>query len=341
MKDNQAVLANIHKLIADANTVLVMASTPIDIDSLGTGLTLEWYFQQLGKQVKLVSSFPLNSNLQQFSRQGDIEVIDPVTFDFSSFDLIVTEDGSHWDRFFGPDWAQVLPKLDKSRIINIDHHEPDIIASEIPDTALLEVASCTSQVVYNHLFADVARPLPEFVLEWMYKAMIADTIRFRIYYGGDFAFADNLVREGADHFKFTNTNYPKSEIEFTTWALANMQYLPALKLMLLEVPNAEVQKTIAAGNDPSIEGFFLKDTVASAVEGYDYMIVLKEITPDSINMVWRTRNYGPTVEMAKVISGAGFQGGGHRNAGGGTFAGTMPDAKSKLLAALTSALQTL
>ena len=61
----------------------------------------------------------------------------------------------------------------------------------------------------------------------------------------------------------------------------------------------------------------------------------------TIRLGWRTRNFGNTLEIAHVARQAGFIAGGHRNAGGGTFTGTIETARHELLNAMDESLKSL
>jgi len=57
-----------------------------------------------------------------------------------------------------------------------------------------------------------------------------------------------------------------------------------------------------------------------------------------VRLTWRTRNYGGHLAVAEIARRAGFRAGGHRNAGGGSFDGSLADARARLLAQFRRAL---
>jgi nanoRNase/pAp phosphatase (c-di-AMP/oligoRNAs hydrolase) len=58
----------------------------------------------------------------------------------------------------------------------------------------------------------------------------------------------------------------------------------------------------------------------------------------TVKLNWRTRNYGNHLSIADIARSAGFQAGGHRNAGGGMFEGALVNAREQLVGALRAAI---
>ncbi|MCP4717552.1 MAG: hypothetical protein GY868_20720, partial [Deltaproteobacteria bacterium] len=67
-------------------------------------------------------------------------------------------------------------------------------------------------------------------------------------------------------------------------------------------------------------------------------IILIDNLDGSVKLGWRTRNYGNHASIGAVARSAGFTAGGHRNAGGGKFSGSLAEAQARLLNALTQEL---
>ena len=75
-----------------------------------------------------------------------------------------------------------------------------------------------------------------------------------------------------------------------------------------------------------------KETILRQIAGFHYGLILQEVPAEqAVRLSWRTRNYGNHLSVAEVARRAGFNAGGHRNAGGGSFRGSMTEARSRLL----------
>ena len=74
-----------------------------------------------------------------------------------------------------------------------------------------------------------------------------------------------------------------------------------------------------------------KETILRQVKGYNYGIILQDMGNGTVKLGWRTRSYGNHISIADAATQAGFRAGGHRNAGGGVFKGTIGQAREALI----------
>jgi len=339
MNTNSTQITNIQNLINASGSVLVVISRPVDPDCVGTGLAVQWWLAQQGKQARIVSFFAVPDTMKQFPDIGSVTLEQVGAFAFDGWQALVLVDGSSWGQFFGNNWQQILKRIDIAKIINIDHHEPEEIQAAIPERCLIKSTSSTAQLFYESFLAAFPVKPHSRIAEYLYRALLYDTRNFRIdLHQGMYRFADALVALGVDHAKTVDISYDVREFDFFLWALAHTQYLPELQATLLAVTDTDAreleQKLGSAWFDYDA---IYKEVFLRQIAGYNYGLMLIDKRNGTIKLNWRTRNYGSNISIADIAREAGLQAGGHRNAGGGTFRGTIEEAKTKLLAGMEKA----
>ena len=141
------------------------------------------------------------------------------------------------------------------------------------------------------------------------------------------------------HAKAVDVNFEMQEFTFLAWAVDHTEFIPELQLSLLVLDaraQNELQKRISA--DWKDFDRLYKEVVERQIKGYNYGIILIDNFDGSIRLGWRTRSYGDHLSIGDIARGVGFHAGGHRNAGGGRFSGTIDEAKARLLNAIRHAL---
>ncbi len=335
------VLANIKQLLRPARTVMVMISDPVDPDCVAAALALRWMLTRQRKAVALVSLYRIPAAMVDFPGIGQVRACDTVLPDFSAFEVVMLVDGATWPQFFGRDWVHVLEGLDLRRLVNIDHHVPDDIQAAIPRTCLNMQLSSTAQVLYECFIKPEKMRLPIEVADVLYRALLYDSRNFKNeMHRGEYAFADMLIEQGADHARAVDVNVDMREVRFMAWAIKKTDFIPGLYLSLLCL-DAGRQKDLHAllGEDWPEFNTLYKETVLRQVRGFHYGVILQEKAGQgSVRLTWRTRNYGSHLSVAEIACRAGFKAGGHRNAGGGSFHGCLADARARLLEEFRRAL---
>jgi phosphoesterase RecJ-like protein len=327
------ILKNINEILSSSEKILIVVSKPIDPDCIGTALSLSWILNEEKKSADIISFTKIPLEMNSFPG------IDAVTFtglkipDFRIYNTIILVDGCDWAQFFGDDWEKILAGIDKKKIINLDHHMPGDIQHTIPETCLNSKKSCTAQLLYESFIEPENIKITQEVAEYLYLALLYDSGNFKYeIYPGQYSFAEKLIASGADHAKAMDINYDKKEIDFMVWAVEHTEFLAEYKLSMLTINkdlNNELQKVF--GESWSDFDKFYKEAIERQIKGYDYGIILMDNLDNSIRLGWRTRNYGDTISIADLARKSGFKAGGHRNAGGGRFEGTIEKAKENLL----------
>jgi len=337
---NDHIIANIGNMIKQAKHILLVISRPVDPDCVGTALACQWWLQQQSKKAKVVSFIPIPRDMRAFPGIKSVKRADVNTFDFSSYGALFLVDGCDWAQFFGNQWSATIARLDLGRVVNLDHHQPGDIFKAIPKACLNRCASSTAQVLYSCLIEPSPVQPTAQVAEWLYRALLYDSRIFRNdLYPGQFSFAEKLLALGVDHAKAVDVNYDMHEVEFMLWAVQHTRFMPQLQLSLLSV-DAAAQAALRQRFGKAWMDYdkLYKEQIERQIKGYNYGIILIDNLDGTVRLGWRTRNFGEHVSIGAAARQAGFQAGGHRNAGGGTFIGPLASAEAQLLEELARAL---
>jgi len=334
------VRANIQQVLGRSRSVMIMISDPVDPDCVAAALALRWMLAQQHKETLIVSRFRIPATMLDFPAVWRVQVYETSLPDFSSFDALVLVDGATWSQFLGRDWKNVLAGIDLRRVINIDHHMPEDIQEAVPRTCLNMQLSSTVQVLYESFIKPEKMRLPVDIIDVLYRALLYDSRNFKNeMHPGEYAFAEMLIANGADHQRAVDVNLDREEVRFMVWAVEKTEFIDDLFLSLLCLDSARQQELASLlGENWSEFNSLYKETILRQIKGFHYGLILQERPLEgSVRLSWRTRNYGDHLSVAEIARQAGFKAGGHRNAGGGSFHGAMVEARTCLLNAFRQA----
>lgn len=321
--DEKSVL-EVQKLIENSNQILITTHLSPDGDALGASLGLYHFLKLKNKNVKLMvpNSFPYFLKWMAGSDEILIYEYNPkaakVIFDHT--DLIFSLDYNIPKRV--GNMASFLESSDAKKVL-VDHH---LFPGDVFDVVIShpEISS-TSELVFRLLYqADKYDEIDKTIAECIYCGMMADT--------GGFTFNSNnpeiylvislLLRKGIDKdriFSLVYNNLTEDRFRLLGFTLSQrMKVYPELHTALIWL-SLEDQKQFTYSKGDT-EGFVnyplsIKDIIFSAFIREDEELV---------KLSFRSQGTFPTNEFA----GKFFNGGGHLNASGGEFYGTLEDAIS-------------
>jgi len=336
------VLANITQVLGRSDTILIMVSDPIDPDCVAAALVVCWMLERQQKKVMIISRYRIPATMLDFPNIHRVQVYADGLPDIANFDAIVLVDGATWSQFLGRDWSDALGRIDLRRVINIDHHMPEDIQAAVPRTCLNMQLSSTVQVIYESFIKPEKVKLPVDMAEVLYRALLYDSRNFKNeMHPGEYAFAETLIASGADHARAVDVNLDRNEVDFMVWAVQKTEFVADLSLSLLCLDHRYQQEleSLMGPKWPEFNSLY-KETILRQIKGFHYGVILQEKPSDgSVRLSWRTRNYGDHLSIAEIARQAGFKAGGHRNAGGGSFTGSLHAARERLLEEFKRALQ--
>lgn len=309
--------------ISQSDKILIIASTPVDYDCMGTALTIKWYIKQKYNKESTIYLFAnvLDSAKKFPGYEGNINQKHPDKVDFASYDLVILEDGNALRQFFTAKFEQYSALVSKENLWSIDHHEAGPIGEYIPEQTIRLKDSCTSKIFYDLFIKNSGLEITTEVATWLYMSLTGDTgiFKFEIY-KDTFSYAQMLLEKGVDHYKAVEFTVAKEMMDFTAWAIQNTTYYSEAQCSVLAIDN-KVRETLTEKFGKNWENNSLskyyENIFLHMVEGFPYGLIFKEGKDDGKTRVsWRCSALS-IVEVMPVLRRVGFVANGHRNAGGG------------------------
>ncbi len=321
-KINEAAVAKAKKLIDRAERIVVVCHTSPDGDAIGSCLAAMHVFSSLGKDVKAVIPDQPLQNLR--SLPGAKELVDASKYaDFANkliveADLILCLDFNELSRTGR--LKEVLANAKAPKIV-VDHHlNPSIEAEvcishpEMAATAYLLFRLLCRLELFNFIDRKAA--------ECMLAGMMTDTGNFA-YNCADpelFTVTAELVKKGADKEKLYN-------ILFNTFTANCLRLNSYALLKKMEVFDDEGAALITLSRDELNRFHYTKGDTEGlvnrplAIPGIVYSCFMRQ-EADCIRVSMRSRGTFPVNKICAEY----FGGGGHLNAAGGEFHGTIEEA---------------
>ncbi|MDO5522697.1 MAG: DHH family phosphoesterase [Bacteroidia bacterium] len=315
-------VGKVQQLIEHSNQILITAHLSPDGDALGASLGLYHYLKHKGKTVKLMvpNSFPYF--LKWMAGAGEILVYEynpqAAQVIFNHSDLIFSVDYNIPKRV-----GKMAPLLEQSTAqkVLIDHH---LFPGKIYDVVIShpEISS-TSELVFRMLYQMGAYDaIDKTMAECLYCGMMTDT--------GGFTFNSNnpeiyliislLLRKGIDKdriYSLVYNNLSQDRFRLLGFTLSQrMKIYPELHTALIWL-SLEDQKQFSY-NKGDTEGFV---NYPLSIKDIIFSVFIRE-DEDLVKISFRSQGTFPTNEFAAQF----FHGGGHLNASGGEFHGTLEDA---------------
>jgi len=314
----------VHELIENSRQILITAHLSPDGDALGASLGLYHFLKSKKKNVKLMvpNSFPYFLKWMAGSDEILVYEYNPkaarVIFDHT--DLIFSIDYNIPKRV--GNMAFLLEKSDAKKVL-IDHH---LFPGDIYDVVIsYPRISSTSELVFRLLYqADKYEEIDKTVAECIYCGMMTDT--------GGFTFNSNnpeiyliislLLRKGIDKdriYSLVYNNLTEDRFRLLGFTLSQrMKVYPDLHTALIWL-SLEDQKQFSY-NKGDTEGFV---NYPLSIKNIIFSAFIRE-DEELVKLSFRSQNTFPTNEFAARF----FDGGGHLNASGGEFYGTLEEAVS-------------
>jgi len=325
---------DVHKLETYINKgerfVIITHVTP-DGDAIGSSLGLYHFLSVMGKEsvnVVVPNDFP--SFLKWMPGTKDIVVFEHHKEYgerlIREADVIFCLDFNELKRI-----GKLAPFLEAAdgRKVLIDHHLEAVDFCRL--TLSCPEMSSTSEIVFRLLCALKSfRDINKDTAECIYTGMMTDT--------GSFTFGSNnpelyyiiteLIKIGIDKdkiYKNVYQVYAESRLRLMGYSLyEKMKVYPERKTAIIVLSLEELNRFNYSTGDT--EGFV---NLPLSIEGVQFSALIREDT-DNIKMSFRSVGDFPTNRFASTY----FCGGGHKNASGGEFYGSLSDAVTAFEAAL-------
>lgn len=323
---DQMLVDKIKQLVLMAHDIVITCHVSPDGDALGSSCALWSVLKSLGKSVNVVTADCAPRSLQFLPGVHDIiastRQLDRAHELFAKADLIFCMDFNDQDRL---DRLTDALLKSKARRVIIDHHldpqmEADVVISR-PEI------SSTSALLYILLWQmQWTRALNRNAAACIYTGMMTDTGNFS-YNSNDpdlYLIIHDLMRKGIDKdnlYKLVMNTSSETRIRIMGYAQYRMQLLPDHRAAVITLSADELKEF--GYNKGDTEGLV---NVPLAIPEITYSVFLREDAPDCVKVSMRSKG---DFSVSRICE-ENFNGGGHANAAGGEFHGSLDEAVEKL-----------
>lgn len=311
--------------------VVIITHHKPDADALGSSLGLAGYLKKKGHSVAVVTPsdypeflhwMPGNDEVLAFDKTNQKQITDRI----NQAEIIFCLDFSALKRV--QDLTEVLRNAPGKKVM-IDHHlEPEDFAEFVK----WDVQSAsTAQLIYKliHELGDESL-IDANIADCLYAGLMTDTGSFRHSntHHEEFAVAGELVRLGADPSKVSKLIYDTNTLErlrLMGFVLSEkLKVLPEYRTAYMTLSADELKRLGSQTGDT--EGLV---NYGLSIKGIRLSVMIHE-RKDSVKLSLRSLGEFSVNEMARKH----FEGGGHRNASGGSSSLSLDQTLQKFLSIL-------
>ncbi len=315
------------KLLIDAaSRVAIITHMSPDGDAMGSSLAMRWYLQGRGKHVQVLvpNEFPAFLNWLPGAREDIVfdKQAEQGTRALNDADLIVVTDFPEPKRA-GDAMGEILIRHDKP-IIMLDHH---LGAFDMADVAIAyPQMSSASELVYRFV-RQMGGEMTADMATCIYTGMMTDTGNFQ-YNSNDpeiYEIIADLLRHGVDKDRCYDkvfNQFHEGRLRLVGYCLNNkLRVFSDRHVALIALSADELKRfNFQSGDAEGIVNMPLQ------MKKVFYSCFMREDT-DKIKISFRSQGDRPVNEFAHDC----FNGGGHKNAAGGEFYGTLKEAVKMFL----------
>ncbi|MCM1028423.1 MAG: DHH family phosphoesterase [Pseudoflavonifractor sp.] len=320
---SQAICRRFRKAIDSVHRCSIVCHVSPDGDAIGSSLALSHVLEALGKSVRVVTpDMPPRSLLFLPGADNIIiasQIPDVAERTLSSAEAIFCLDFNDLHRI---DRVAPMIKMSKAMIISVDHHLDFAMDAQIAVSDPLQSSTCA--LLYHLLIASgLADFIDKDAATCLYTGMMTDT--------GNFSYNSNspdlyliiadLLRRGIDKdeiYRRAWNETTESRLRICGYALANkMELLYTHRAAIISLSLDELeQRGYQRGDTESLVNQPL------AIPDIQYSIFLREDKRGMVKVSMRSKGSFPVNQLCATH----FGGGGHLNAAGGEFNGSLAEA---------------
>jgi phosphoesterase RecJ-like protein len=298
-----------------------------DGDGLGSMLALADALEARGKTVQMVVASVIPPRYDFLDPGRRVRRFHLPGEEYRGAEAVIVLDTGTWNQL--GDFGKFLRELPAARLV-IDHHltQDDLGGPRLVDTS----AEATGRLVYEAIGA-LGGPLLPGSAHALFVALAMDTGWFRHSNTtpATFALAARLVEAGARPTAAYEALFEQStlaRLRLTGLVLGRLQLVHGGKVCYTEIRKDDYEATGAAPQDS-------EDLVnyTRCVAGVEVGLFLMEQPRGGVKVSFRSRE---RVDVARIAEQ--FGGGGHRLASGVIITATLEDARARVLAAVSAAL---
>lgn len=327
----EEAVERVKTLILAARHIVITCHLTPDGDAIGSSMGLCQAIKALGKDAVVVTPDAAPRQLHFLPGMKDVVVAsrqaDEAAELLANADLLFCLDFNDMKRL--DKFQEPAESLCRARRVVVDHHlEPNIEAEVLISHP--EVSS-TSALIYILLWQmKMTRQLNRSGAACIFTGMMTDTGNFS-YNSNDpdlYIIIADLLRKGIDKDKLYtlvfNTN-SETRVRICGYARSKMEILKKHKAALMTLSASELKEFEYSKGDT--EGLV---NVPLSIPSVVYSVYMREDDTDYVKVSMRSKGNFPVNTFCEEV----FGGGGHLNAAGGEFHGSLPDAVERLIQAM-------
>ncbi len=321
--------ANIAQWVSDAQHITIFSHQSPDGDAVGSSLGLANVLKNMGKAVTVILPDQLPAFYQflvgvkeiLFFHEQETAVLDAI----AKSDLRFYLDFNRLDRV-GQELSQYLEGYTGNSVM-IDHHQqPEEVAKVLfSDTTFTSTSEMIFQLVSQMNWLD---RLNLAAMEAIYTGVVTDTgsFRFPVVTHETHEMVAFLLKRGLNHAKIHQEVYDTqnfNRLQLTGYALGQkLVYRPEKKLAYITLSQEELNRFNHQSGDT--EGLVNQ---ALSIGGVEMAVFLREADePGIVRCSFRSKGD----KDVNLFARQHWNGGGHKNAAGGRFYGTLQEAIDQL-----------
>lgn len=328
---------NFQDYIKSDNTVLIIASRPLDFDSFGSALMLKKYLEYLGKKVTIMHSSQISAEDKE--HYSILPFFDEIIFEDTrevlskkNFDLLILIDGTNFVQYYRENSSLPNPNLDAyDKIMHIDHHQA--LPEKLGTWTMQKQLSSTAEVILSEIVPEEF--IDKNIADLGYAAIVGDTGNFKwALYPGTFKLASQLLDKGAnfegivDRFFFSRS---KLYLEMMAYGILNCEYDEIAESQFLFLPYEKLQQDEINYHKLFVLKDAFQEEIARTVKGYPRGFMVYEEAKGKIIISARGNNLTNKINMPEMLKEIGGNGGGHKNACRAETEGDFEEIKQKLI----------
>lgn len=318
----------VKQLVLVAKNIVVTCHVSPDGDAIGSSMALCMVLKNLGKTATVVTADCPPKSLQFLPGVKDIVTLtrneEQATALMASTDLIFCLDFNDLKRV---DRLAPLIGASKASRVVIDHHLSPAIEADVL-ISRPEVSS-TSALLYLLIWQAywAGRPLSRSAAACIYTGMMTDTGNFS-YNSNDpdlYLIVYDLMRKGIDKdklYKLVMDTSSETSLRVMGYCQYKMEIMPEHRVAIITLGAEELKEFDYSKGDT--EGLVNRPL---AIPEVTWSVYLRQDAPDLVKVSMRSKG---EFSVSRVCEEC-FGGGGHTNAAGGEFHGTLSAAVSRLL----------
>lgn len=315
------MLSQVVELIENQNNFAITTHVRPDGDGIGSSLGLKWLLTSLGKDAEVIVRDQIPNSYMSLPGAAEIR---RVTHIDREYDAVFVMECSDIDR-------PGIADLDKSLVVNIDHHATCEHFGTI--NWIDPTASAVGEMIYN-LCKAIGGRVSEEIAECVYMALVTDTGSFHFPNTSErtLKVASELVKAGANPSEVSEAvynSYSWSRIALMQKVLTTLKRSDDGRIAFMRQTREMVRETGAVDGDNN--GFVNIPLTARDVAVSFYM---REVEDNVFRVSLRSKGEINVASVAEM-----FDGGGHKNAAGCRMAGEWDELENKLVDALTAEIE--